>query len=171
MDPITRDKIRFNPDLTEFAPAEHLDSEFGGKYKLKFDHPTYWDTLTTYVHLSSRAWTSLTDQILPHCTLDCLKVDKADQQAPDGTRVDDDGLRWYPPAGNGILAAAQGYFPRKGSVTPGDVTTNAEEGIKISGPDEGEPVPGVESRKTSIKSKSEKDIAASELSSGGLELY
>jgi hypothetical protein len=54
MDPITRDKIRFNPDLTEFAPAEHLDSEFGGKYKLKFDHPTYWDTLTTYVLLKSR---------------------------------------------------------------------------------------------------------------------
>jgi hypothetical protein len=95
---------------------------------------------------------------------DSPKRDKADQQAPDGTRVDDDGLRWYPPAGNGILAAAQGYFPRKGSVTPGDVTTNAEEGIKISGPDEGEPVPGVESRKTSIKSKSEKDIAARRLS-------
>jgi hypothetical protein len=103
--------------------------------------------------------------------LDSPKRDKADLQAPDGTRVDDDGLRWYPPAGNGILAAAQGYFPRKGSVTPGDVTTNAEEGIKISGPDEGEPVPGVESRKTSIKSKSEKDTAASELSSGGPELY
>jgi len=102
--------------------------------------------------------------------LDFSHVSKADQQAPDGTRVDSDGLRWYPPAGNGILAAAQGYFPKKGSVTPGDVTTNAEEGIKVSGPDEGEPVPGVESRKTSIKSKSEKDITASELSIAILEL-
>jgi len=102
--------------------------------------------------------------------LDFSEVSKADQQAPDGTRVDSDGLRWYPPAGNGILAAAQGYFPKKGSVTPGDVTTNAEEGIKVSGPDEGEPVPGVESRKTSIKSKSEKDIAGGELSIASLGL-
>jgi hypothetical protein len=42
------------------------------------------------------------------------------------------------------------------------VTTNAEEGIKVSGPDEGEPHPQVESRKTSIKEKSEKDVAAGE---------
>jgi hypothetical protein len=46
MDPITREKIRFNPDLTEFAPPEQLDAEFGGAYKLKFDHAIYWDTLT-----------------------------------------------------------------------------------------------------------------------------
>ena len=46
MDPITREKIKFNPDLTELAPAEHLDAEFGGAYKLKFDHTTYWETLT-----------------------------------------------------------------------------------------------------------------------------
>lgn len=91
-------------------------------------------------------------------------MDKADQQAPDGTRVDKDGLKWYPPAGNGILAAAQGYFPKKGSVVPGDVTTNAEEGIKVSGPDEGEPHPGVESRKGSIGGKSEKDVATGESS-------
>lgn len=46
MDPITRDKIRFNPDLTELAPAKHLDVEFGGDYHLKFDHATYWKTIT-----------------------------------------------------------------------------------------------------------------------------
>jgi hypothetical protein len=46
MDPITREKIRFNPDLTEFAPADHLDKEFGGAYLLKFDHGVYWETLT-----------------------------------------------------------------------------------------------------------------------------
>lgn len=73
--------------------------------------------------------------------------------------MDNDGLKWYPPAGNGILAAAQGFYPKKGSVSPGDLTKNAEEGIKVSGPDEGEPHPGVESRKTSIGGKSEKDVA------------
>jgi len=100
-------------------------------------------------------------QILPYRTLQSpLDLDYADCQAPDGTRVDKDGLRWYPPAGNGILAAAQGYFPKKGSVAPGDVTTNIEEGIKISPPDEGEPHPGVPSRRNSTGDKSEKDVAA-----------
>lgn len=83
---------------------------------------------------------------------------KANDQAPDGTRVDNKGLKWYPPAGNGILAASQGYFPKKGSIMSGDLTTDAEEGIKVSAPDEGTPVAGVEAKKGGAEENS--DVAA-----------
>jgi hypothetical protein len=35
--------------------------------------------------------------------------------------VDKDGKSWYPPSGNGIKAAVDGYAPRKGSVVTGDL--------------------------------------------------
>lgn len=95
-----------------------------------------------------------------------------DRQAPDGTRADKDGKRWYPPSGNGILAASKGIYPRKGSVVSGDVTTNPEEGIKVSAPDEGEEVPGLapvdakegepETKESDIEKKEDATVAASE---------
>jgi hypothetical protein len=66
------------------------------------------------------------------------------------------------------LAAAQGYYPRKGSVAPGDLTTNIEEGIKVSAPDEGTPVPGVESRSNSDGNKTAKDVAAGKSRGGDI---
>ncbi|THH30236.1 hypothetical protein EUX98_g3960 [Antrodiella citrinella] len=58
LDPITRDKIRFNPDLDELIPKEQLDAELGGEYEYEFDHEAYWK------------------QLLSTCGL-----------APDGTRI------------------------------------------------------------------------------------
>jgi hypothetical protein len=142
MDPITRDKIRFNPDLTELAPAQQLDVEFGGDYHLKFDHATYWKTITEWVNPINayiRSWWSGSATLYADLAL----WGQAYIQAPDGTRVDKEGLKWYPPAGNGILAASQGYFPKKGSIILGDLTTDEKEGIKVSGPDEGTPIAGV----------------------------
>lgn len=71
---------------------------------------------------------------------------QADYQAPDGGRADDQGKRWYPPSGNGILAASQGLYPKKGSVSTGDVTSDPSEAVRISAPDEGEPIPDVETK-------------------------
>ncbi|KAN0065460.1 hypothetical protein ACQY0O_001296 [Thecaphora frezii] len=46
LDPITKDKIRFNADLKEFVPVEQLDVEFlGGRYNYEFDFDTYWKTI------------------------------------------------------------------------------------------------------------------------------
>ncbi|CCM01164.1 uncharacterized protein FIBRA_03212 [Fibroporia radiculosa] len=58
LDPITRDKMRFNPDLLELIPKEQLDADFGGDYEFEFEPNTYWD------------------QIVAACGI-----------APDGTRV------------------------------------------------------------------------------------
>ncbi|KAI0297579.1 CRAL-TRIO domain-containing protein [Multifurca ochricompacta] len=45
LDPVTREKMRFNPDLFELVPREQLDADFGGDYEFEFDHETYWNQL------------------------------------------------------------------------------------------------------------------------------
>ncbi|KAF9469563.1 CRAL/TRIO domain-containing protein [Collybia nuda] len=59
LDPVTRDKMRFNPDLHELIPPSHLDSDFGGEFAYEFEPKSYWD------------------QIVAACDI-----------APDGTRVE-----------------------------------------------------------------------------------
>ncbi|KAJ3739750.1 CRAL/TRIO domain-containing protein [Lentinula detonsa] len=60
LDPVTRDKMRFNPDLLELVPSSQLEAEFGGEYEYEFNHDHYWQ------------------QIIETCGI-----------APDGTRVNE----------------------------------------------------------------------------------
>ncbi|KAI0673925.1 CRAL/TRIO domain-containing protein [Trametes maxima] len=60
LDPVTRDKMRFNPDLFELIPKEQLDADFGGDFEYEFEPKSYWE------------------QIVAHCKI-----------APDGTRLED----------------------------------------------------------------------------------
>jgi len=106
MDPITRDKIKFNPNMLELVNAEHLDTEFGGTYNLEYDYATYWPKLTKFCNL-----------------------------APDGTRVNDQGESWIPPLGNGIKAASDGLLPRKDATATGQTTENVEEAVMPHGED------------------------------------
>ncbi|EJC98788.1 CRAL/TRIO domain-containing protein [Fomitiporia mediterranea MF3/22] len=48
MDPVTRDKIRFNPDLLELIPAEQLDADFGGEFEYEFEPESYWSQIVEY---------------------------------------------------------------------------------------------------------------------------
>lgn len=90
MDPITRDKIRFNPTLTELIDPQQLDLEYGGEYNLEFNKDVYWKTITEFCRIS-----------------------------PEGGRVDPDGgNKWYPPSGNGIKYAVDNYKPE--AETEGD---------------------------------------------------
>lgn len=47
LDPVTKDKIRFNhPDMTEFIRPDQLDDQFpGGTYPYEFDFNVYWPAL------------------------------------------------------------------------------------------------------------------------------
>ncbi|KAK7464250.1 hypothetical protein VKT23_006416 [Stygiomarasmius scandens] len=63
LDPVTRDKMRFNPNLLDLVPASQLEAEFGGEYDFEFNHDDYWK------------------QIIETCGI-----------APDGTRVKGRGL-------------------------------------------------------------------------------
>jgi hypothetical protein len=67
LDPVTRDKVglhstwvtsfltllvqmRFNPNLLELIPKEHLDADFGGDYEYEFEPITYWEQIVSWVH-------------------------------------------------------------------------------------------------------------------------
>ncbi|KAG5639655.1 hypothetical protein H0H81_008816 [Sphagnurus paluster] len=67
LDPVTRDKMRFNPDLLELVPVEHLDADFGGEFNYEFEPKSYWD------------------QIVAACGI-----------APDGTRIEKSADRPLP---------------------------------------------------------------------------
>ena len=45
IDPVTRDKMNFNPVSRNFIPPAHLWAEHGGDLKFKYDHAIYWKAL------------------------------------------------------------------------------------------------------------------------------
>jgi CRAL/TRIO domain len=81
LDPVTREKMRFNPDLFELVPRGQLDADFGGDYQYEFDHEAYWNQLIQYVSpsfpLHFRAGNALELKL----------IGRACGVAPDGTRV------------------------------------------------------------------------------------
>ncbi|KAI6090945.1 CRAL/TRIO domain-containing protein [Hypoxylon rubiginosum] len=48
IDPLTREKLKFNEDMTQYVPKEHLWSEYtGGQLQFEYDHDVYWPALQT----------------------------------------------------------------------------------------------------------------------------
>jgi len=43
LDPVTRDKMRFNPNLQELVPASQLDADLGGEFAYEFEPVSYWE--------------------------------------------------------------------------------------------------------------------------------
>jgi hypothetical protein len=39
--------MRFNPDLLELIPKEHLDADFGGGYDYEFEPVSFWDQIVS----------------------------------------------------------------------------------------------------------------------------
>ena len=84
LDPVTREKMRFNPDLFELVPREQLDADFGGDYEYEFDHEAYWNQLIEYVKCASFP----TANIVRNSQHQYIrKIHRACGIAPDGTRV------------------------------------------------------------------------------------
>ncbi|KAF7978011.1 hypothetical protein HWV62_1873 [Athelia sp. TMB] len=48
LDPVTRDKMRFNPDLLELVPREQLDADFGGDNEFEFEKDSYWKQVVEF---------------------------------------------------------------------------------------------------------------------------
>lgn len=46
IDPITREKIKYNEDMSQYVPKDQLWKEFGGDADFEYDHATYWPALT-----------------------------------------------------------------------------------------------------------------------------
>ncbi|OIW30326.1 cral trio domain-containing protein [Coniochaeta ligniaria NRRL 30616] len=45
IDPLTREKLKFNEDMRQYVPEEELWTEFGGKLDFDYDHAAYWPAL------------------------------------------------------------------------------------------------------------------------------
>lgn len=45
VDPLTREKLHFNEDLTRFVPKEQLWADVGGAVEFEYDHEVYWPAL------------------------------------------------------------------------------------------------------------------------------
>lgn len=45
IDPLTREKLKFNEDLRQHVPPGQLLKSVGGDVEFKYDHATYWPTL------------------------------------------------------------------------------------------------------------------------------
>ncbi|GIJ99798.1 hypothetical protein Aspvir_003801 [Aspergillus viridinutans] len=45
IDPLTREKLKFNEDLRQHVPAGHLMKSIGGDVEFRYDHSIYWPAL------------------------------------------------------------------------------------------------------------------------------
>lgn len=46
IDPVTREKLKFNDDMKQYVPAEQLwSSDWNGDLDFEYDHETYWPAL------------------------------------------------------------------------------------------------------------------------------
>ncbi|CAK7246118.1 MAG: Phosphatidylinositol transfer protein (PITP) [Sporothrix thermara] len=46
IDPLTREKLKFNEDMNLHVPSEQLWTDFQGKLEFEYDHEVYWPALT-----------------------------------------------------------------------------------------------------------------------------
>ncbi|KZP10091.1 CRAL/TRIO domain-containing protein [Athelia psychrophila] len=53
LDPVTRDKMRFNPNLLELIPKEQLDADFGGDYHFEFEKDSYWQQVVEFCGIAA----------------------------------------------------------------------------------------------------------------------
>lgn len=56
IDPNTREKIKFNEDMTKHVPAVQLLKECGGEVEMKYDHSQYWPALNALAELKRTAY-------------------------------------------------------------------------------------------------------------------
>ncbi|EME85470.1 uncharacterized protein MYCFIDRAFT_150569 [Pseudocercospora fijiensis CIRAD86] len=60
IDPVTREKMKFNEDMTAYVPKTQLWDEHGGDVKFEYDHAVYWpafdEACTTRREAYKRRW-------------------------------------------------------------------------------------------------------------------
>lgn len=46
IDPVTKTKMEFSPDMPAWVPKEQLPTDLGGDVALEYDHEVFWPALT-----------------------------------------------------------------------------------------------------------------------------
>ncbi|KAI1498489.1 cral trio domain-containing protein [Biscogniauxia marginata] len=58
IDPLTKEKLKFNEDMTQYVPKEQLWTEFGGgELQFEYDHSVYWPALHKLSSERRAEWT------------------------------------------------------------------------------------------------------------------
>lgn len=45
IDPVTKEKMKFNEDLKKYVPTKQLWKDYGGELNFDYDHKAYWPAL------------------------------------------------------------------------------------------------------------------------------
>lgn len=56
IDPVTREKMKFNEDLRVHVPPSHLMKSVGGDVEFRYDHSLYWPALNKLAELRQQAY-------------------------------------------------------------------------------------------------------------------
>ena len=56
IDPVTREKIKFNEDMSHWVPASQLLKECGGEVEMTYDHSKYWPAYTKLAEQNRTAY-------------------------------------------------------------------------------------------------------------------
>ena len=56
IDPLTREKMRFNEDMAQHVPPSQLTKQNGGEVDFEYDHSVYWPALIKLVETRRAAY-------------------------------------------------------------------------------------------------------------------
>ncbi|KAL9716620.1 hypothetical protein Ac2012v2_001070 [Leucoagaricus gongylophorus] len=87
LDPVTRDKMRFNPNLLELIPASQLDADFGGSYHFEFEAESYWDQIVTACHIAPDGTRTPTNEISSESEPPNYTITASDAKVVNKTKV------------------------------------------------------------------------------------
>ncbi|KAL4887354.1 CRAL-TRIO domain-containing protein [Aspergillus karnatakaensis] len=56
LDPVTREKLKFNEDLNKHIPSSQLMKSVGGEVEFKYDHASYWPALNKLAEIKQKEY-------------------------------------------------------------------------------------------------------------------
>lgn len=56
LDPVTREKLKFNENLSNHVPPAQLMKSVGGDVEFKYDHAAYWPALNKLAELKQKEY-------------------------------------------------------------------------------------------------------------------
>ncbi|PHH86997.1 hypothetical protein CDD83_9445 [Cordyceps sp. RAO-2017] len=134
IDPVTRQKLKFNEDMRQYVPPQQLlSTEWGGDLDFDYDHDTYWSAL----HDMCR---KRRDERTARWVAAGKLIGESEDYLAGGTDVSASGFRYTQPAATAPVAAANdGPGPPDGAAaqpaTDVDVVEEKLAAARIDGPE------------------------------------
>lgn len=98
IDPVTREKLKFNEDMTQYVPVEQLwSADWGGELDFEYDHDVYWPALNDLCKQKR-------EDKLSRWTAAGSVVGELEEYLTGGTNVSASGFTYAAANGNGNTA-------------------------------------------------------------------